>query len=116
MNEIHIAGLRVKTHIGVPENERANAQEIEIDIRIVPTVDFSRMEDDLSATVDYAAVCLSVEKIAASRPRQLIETLADEIAGGILADFAASEVGVEIRKFILPQTRHVGVRCTRKRP
>jgi phosphoglycolate phosphatase/dihydroneopterin aldolase len=45
----------------------------------------------------------------------LIETLADEVAGLIIAEFGALSVEVELRKFILPQTRHVAVRCARSK-
>ena len=45
MSEILIAGLRVKTHIGVPDEERAAEQDIEIDIRIQPMRGFLEMGD-----------------------------------------------------------------------
>ena len=113
MNEILIAGLRVQTRIGVPDEERAAAQEVEIDIRIQPARDFQEMGDDLARTIDYAQVCERISWLAGARPRQLIETLADEVAALILEEFGARFVEVELRKFILPQTRHVAVRCSR---
>jgi FolB domain-containing protein len=111
MSEILIDSLRVKTWIGVPDGERIEAQEIEIDIRIRPTRNFAEMQDDITLTVDYAAVCQRVSELAAERPRRLIESLAQEIGDIILNEFGATSVEVEIRKFILPETRHVGVRC-----
>jgi FolB domain-containing protein len=115
MSEILIAGLRVKTHIGVPDEERAAEQDIEIDIRIQPMRGFLEMGDDLSRTIDYAQVSERVCSLAGARPRRLIETLAEEVAGLILAEFEARFVEVELRKFILPQTRHVAVRCSRSK-
>jgi FolB domain-containing protein len=112
MSEILIDSLRVKTWIGVPDAERMEAQEIEIDIRIQPTKSFAEMQDDISLTVDYAAVCQRVSEVAAERPRRLIESLAQEICEMILKEFAATSAEVEIRKFILPETRHVAVRCS----
>lgn len=111
MSEILIDSLRVKTRIGVPDAERLDEQEIEIDIRIRPARSFSEMQDDIDLTVDYAAVCQRVSKLAGERQRRLIESLAQEIGTMILAEFAATMVEVEIRKFILPETRHVAVRC-----
>jgi FolB domain-containing protein len=110
LSEILIDSLRVKTWIGVPDAERMEAQEIEIDIRIQPTRSFAEMQDDISLTVDYAAVCQRVSEVAAERPRRLIESLAQEICEMILKEFAATLAEVEIRKFILPETRHVAVR------
>jgi FolB domain-containing protein len=111
LSEILINSLRVKTWIGVPDAERMEAQEIEIDIRIQPARNFAEMQDDISLTVDYAAVCQRVSELARERPRRLIESLAQEICDMILSEFAATSAEVEIRKFILPETRHVAVRC-----
>ena len=111
VSEILIDSLRVKTWIGVPDAERMESQEIEIDIRIRPTRNFAEMQDDISLTVDYAAVCQRVSELARERPRRLIESLAQEIGDMILNEFGATSAEVEIRKFILPETRHVGVRC-----
>ena len=113
MNEIRIDSLRVRTRIGVPDEERATEQEVEIDLRIEPGVDFSEMQDDISKTIDYAQVCERIAELAAARPRNLIETLAADIAEFVRDKFAARSVEVEVRKFILPQTRHVAVRCRR---
>lgn len=113
MNEIRIDSIRVRTRIGVPDEERADEQEVEIDLRIEPGVDFSEMEDDISKTIDYAQVCERIAELAAARPRNLIETLAADIAELVRNKFAARSVEVEVRKFILPQTRHVAVRCRR---
>jgi dihydroneopterin aldolase len=110
LSEILIDSLRVKTWIGVPDAERMEAQEIEIDIRIQPKRNFAEMQDDINLTVDYAAVCQRVSELAAERPRRLIESLAQEICEMILKEFAATSAEVEIRKFILPETRYVAVR------
>ena len=113
MNEIRIDSLRVRTRIGVPDEERAAEQELEIDLRIEPARDFSAMQDDISRTIDYALICERIAELAAARPRNLIETLAADIADLLLRDFGARSVEVEVRKFILPQTRFVAVRCRR---
>ena len=115
MSEILISCLRVRANIGVPDEERAEMQELEFDLCIRTALAFDQMEDTLSKTIDYARVCQRVSEIVAEKPRNLIETLADEVAGKILAEFDAVSVEVELRKFILPETRNVAVRCTRVR-
>ena len=112
---IEIRGLRATTHIGVPVAERDKPQELLIDLRFCPKLRFSHMPDAIDAAVDYAAVVERVKKIAAERPRQLIETLADEIATTLLLDYAVTRVEVRVRKFILPETEHVAVQCVRER-
>lgn len=111
MNEILVNGLRVQTRIGVPDEERAKWQDIEIDLRIGLKKNFGEMADAISETIDYAAVCEAVRELALARPRQLVETLAEEISQLLLTRFGADSAEVEIRKFILPETRSVGVRC-----
>jgi dihydroneopterin aldolase len=75
--------------------------------------DFSELGDDLGNTVDYAAVCEAVKTCAETGERDLLETLAGEIAERVLGEFAVRAVEVELRKFILPDTRYVAVRLRR---
>lgn len=111
MNEILVNGLRVATRIGVPAEERAADQELEIDLRIGSPVSFDSLDDAIGRTIDYAAVCQRIEDLAVAKPRALIETFAFEAGTMVIEEFGAPWVEVEIRKFILPQTRSVGVRC-----
>jgi dihydroneopterin aldolase len=46
---------------------------------------------------------------------KLIETLAVDIAQMILEEFGPRSVAVEVKKFIIPQARHVSVRVTRSK-
>ncbi len=112
---IEIRGLRVTTHIGVPAAERATPQTLLVDLYLTPTTSFADLDDDIASTVDYAAVATRIETLAATHPRHLIETLAEEIAETILSEFTVQTADVTIRKHILPQTKHVAVRCTRSR-
>lgn len=109
MNEIRIRGLKLECHIGVPEEERATVQTLLVDLTIVPLTAFDELNDDIERTVDYDAVCRRLAVIASDHPRQLIETLAVDLARTVITEFPATEALVEIRKFILPQTDHVGV-------
>ncbi len=69
--------------------------------------------DDLSQTVNYFDVAQRIRLVAAKRPRKLLETLAEELAAEILAVYPVRKVALEIKKFILPDTRHVSVRIER---
>jgi FolB domain-containing protein len=114
-DSIEIHGLRVTSRIGVPVSERDKPQELLVDLRLSPKLLFSQMPDAIDATIDYAAVAGRVTKLAAERPRQLIETLADEIATMLLIEYSLTRVEVSVRKFILPNTDYVAVRCVRER-
>ncbi len=114
-DEIEIRGLEVFPLIGVPAEERAEPQRLLIDLRLTPRRSFAAMTDEITATVDYFALSQRVVDLAAARPRQLIETLAEEIATFVLREFALRRVDVTVRKFILPNTEYVAVHCRRER-
>ena len=115
MNEIVIQGLAVHAHIGVPDEERRQPQRLLINAVLTPQVAFSDLNDDLSLTADYHAAACRISAVAADRPRRLIETLAADLANMLLAEFPLAGVEIEIRKFILPDTEYVAVRCHRLR-
>lgn len=112
-DEIHISGLRLTTHIGVPDEERAGSQVLEADVVLRIKGRFEAMNDEIDATIDYAAVAARLQALAAERPRKLIETLAAELAACVLEEFGAIGVTIELRKHILPETKHVAVRIVR---
>jgi len=112
---IEIRRLRVLSHIGVPELERATPQALFITLRLVPSRGFEGLADDLARTVDYALVAQQIEALAAARPRRLIETLAVEIAELLLALHPLARVAVTVEKSILPNTECVAVHLERSR-
>lgn len=114
-DRIVVRRLAVTCHIGVPEDERANPQQLWVNLTMEPRRGFDALGDDITRTVDYHAVAVEIEALAAARPRQLIETLAVEIAQHLLDGHPLAAVEVEIEKRILPQTEFVGVRVRRER-
>ncbi|MEA3188484.1 MAG: 7,8-dihydroneopterin aldolase/epimerase/oxygenase [Chthoniobacter sp.] len=115
MNDaILIHDLELRAMVGVPEVERAEPQRLTATLRIEPKSNFSRLDDRIENAVDYAKVCDAVKQLVAARPRRLIETLAEEIATDLLARFPIACVSIELRKFILPDTRGVAVIIERR--
>lgn len=114
-HHIEIRRLRVLTRVGVPDEELAVPQELRVSVVISVATPFAAMADDLERTLDYAALAAGIQALAASRPRRLIETLASDIAGHVLACPAAAAVEVTVEKFILPDTDCVAVRLRRER-
>ena len=111
MSVIIIKGLEIHARVGVPDEERKNSQRLEVDAILTPLGTFTEIADDIGRTVDYHAAVQRIASLAGSRPRHLIETLASEIAEMLIREFPARRAEVEVRKFILPQTRYVAVRC-----
>lgn len=110
---IFIQQLELGAHIGVTDEERAEPQRLTVSLVLEPQRGLTDLRDRINKTIDYAAVCLSVQKLAYSRPRNLVETLAEEIANHLLRRFALSRVEVELHKYVLPDTASVGVRLER---
>ena len=114
MNDIiEIKDLEASFRIGVPDAERAQPQKLLITIRL--NMDFSKaaLTDDVQFTVDYDELTRSLIEWGQPREWKLIETLASNIADWILNRYSIDWVEIEIKKFILPNTRHVGVKIKR---
>jgi 7,8-dihydroneopterin aldolase/epimerase/oxygenase len=108
---IRISDLEVDTLIGVGEEERSNPQRLllSLDLR-VKDIGPAAFTDNIHLTVDYSAVAERVRVLAASRPRHLIETLAEEISADLLKSFPIVGVRLELRKFYaLPGAHHVSI-------
>ena len=112
---IEIRRLQISTHIGVPDEERAAAQTLWLTVRMVPAQGFDGLADDITRTIDYYAVSLGLQSLAAARPRHLIETLAVETADWLLGNHPLKSVAITIEKHILPDTECVAVHLERAR-
>jgi dihydroneopterin aldolase len=69
--------------------------------------------DDLSQTIDYHAVTKQLKSLVLQKQWNLIEAMAGDFAKMILQDFKPESVQVEIRKFILSDTKWVAVKIVR---
>lgn len=112
---IRLHGLGLTTRIGVPESERATPQRLEADLELWPERPFRNLNDHLENTVNYAAVAEECREAAAKGERQLLETLAEELAALLLARHPLRAARVTLFKFILPDTRAVSVSVFRRR-
>jgi 7,8-dihydroneopterin aldolase/epimerase/oxygenase len=115
MDTIEIRRLRVSVLIGVPDEERSLPQTLLITVKMKPAQGFNGLADDISRTVDYYAVSLEIQALAAAHPRCLIETLAIDIANHLLGKHPLSHVAISIEKHILPDTECVAVHLERGR-
>ena len=113
MDAIIISDLEVRYRVGVPEAERLTPQRLLLTIELGTQFASAAASDDLSKTIDYAAVCQRLLAFGEGKSWKLIETLGAEIAEMLLAEFNAHSVSVEVKKFVIPETRHVAVRLSR---
>lgn len=96
LDTLTIKALNVSTKIGVHAWEQRINQQLLIDISM--DADFSACDDDLSKTIDYAALCETVTHFVESKSFQLIETVANEVASLIQQKFKVTQLTVAVNK------------------
>ncbi len=115
MNDhIIIANLELLTRIGITPEERGKPQRLTVSLVLQPRRGFANLGDNIANAVDYATVCTRVHELASGAVRNLIETLAEEIAATLLREFPLDAVEIELRKYILPETDYVAVKIRRE--
>ena len=115
-DRIEIRGLRVVTHVGVPAEERATPQPIELDIDLEVDLGAAAASDDVADTVDYGAVTLAVSEAVSSAECALLERLASVACDAALsADGRALAAVVTVRKLRPPVPVDVDTTAVRLR-
>jgi dihydroneopterin aldolase len=95
---IELRGLTVRGHHGVFEHERRDGQDFKVDITVWIDLDRAAASDDLADTLDYGAVARRAADVVAGPPRNLIETVAGEIADGVMTDERVHAAEVVVHK------------------
>ena len=114
---LSIVDLELLCQIGVPDEERAQLQKI-LCTAIFPVPDFKKaaQNDSLEHTVNYYDLCQLLQKTAKQKERKLIETLAADLAHSAFVVFPIPWIDLELKKFILPETRHISFQARFVRP
>lgn len=107
-DRITLTGLRVHGHHGVHEHERARGQEFVVDATVWLDLRPAAATDQLSDTLDYAALAQRAARIVGGPPCNLIETLAERIAQDVLGDQRVRAVEVTVHKPAAPLPLPVG--------
>ena len=108
-SQIIISRLRIPVFIGVPDEERAEQQEIEISVELTPITSLWGTNDEIGKTVDYFAVSQRLTQEAQARPRKLIEQLNEDLLKMVLKEFPIQEAKIKTYKFIIKNTEHVAI-------
>jgi dihydroneopterin aldolase len=116
MSKISIVDVEVFFCVGVTDEERAKPQRLLISVDM--SIDFAvaAVSDRIEKTINYQEVANAVLQYGDGRNWKLIEKLATNLAEFILARYKPQGVSIEIKKFIIPQARHVSVTVTKLRP
>lgn len=114
MDKVFVKGLRADAFIGVYDWEHEQTQPLLIDLTMAWDQQAAGASDALADALDYDTLSKAVVELVQSRPRQLIETVAAEIATLILDKFNVPTVTVRVEKpQALAAATTVGVEITR---
>ncbi len=97
-DKILIPDYKIACRVGVPDEERAELQDVYLDVELRLDLSNAGRADDFDETVDYDAICETVHDTVTTRPRRLIETIAEEVAEVLLANYPLEGVTVRCRK------------------
>jgi dihydroneopterin aldolase len=97
-DRITLTGLRVRGNHGVFEHEKRDGQDFFVDITVWLSLAEAAKTDDLTKTLHYGELAERAAKIVAGPARDLIETVAGEIADDVLTDGRVKAVEVTVHK------------------
>lgn len=113
-DRIRIEQLELFVRVGLLEEERAQPQRLAVTLVIELPRRCEALADDITKTIDYFTICKAVHALCET-PRKLLETVAEEIATGLLLQFPIDAIDIQLRKYILPDTAFVAVEIRRER-
>lgn len=98
MDIVYLHGLKVECVIGVWEWERRIKQTVTIDLDMAADIGRAAASDQLEDTLNYKAVAKRLIKFVGDSEFQLVETMAEEIAELLRAEFSIPWCRVRINK------------------
>jgi FolB domain-containing protein len=116
-DHVLVKGLRLRTRVGVTEEERSSPQGVVVDLAVSTNLAPAGTSDDLADTIDYAALIASIAEVVEEGEAKLLETLAQRIAAKVEEIKDATGVTVEVSKEISPveeKVDQVSVRIERQ--
>jgi len=97
-DRIELRGLKVRGNHGVFEHEKRDGQDFYVDITVWMDLAPAAASDDLDDTLDYGGLAERAAAIVAGPSRDLIETVAAEIADGVMTDPRVRSTEVVLHK------------------
>src|SRR3990167_6565234 len=114
IRHVFVRDLLLDAHIGVYKHEKGGTQPVRVNIDL--TVTEAVHGDSLDNVVCYATVVERIKSIVAEGHLNLVESLAERIAGSCLEDERVRVAGVRVEKLAaIPEAASVGVEIERVR-
>ncbi|HLF60175.1 MAG TPA: dihydroneopterin aldolase [Acidimicrobiia bacterium] len=97
-DRIDLTGIQVRARHGALPEEKEKDQLFVVDVGIFIDTGPAAASDDLIDTVDYAALTQRIHDVVARQTHNLIETVANHVAGLAMKDPRVERVIVTIHK------------------
>ena len=98
MDTIFLQDLRVEAVVGIWDWERQIRQTVSIDLEMATDIAKAAASDSIEDTLNYKEVAKRVAAFVGDSEFQLVETLAERIAGIVLGEFDVPWVRVRVNK------------------
>lgn len=117
-DRIELRGLQALGICGALAEEQVRPQPLEVDLDVYADLAAAGTSDALDDTVDYGALCDTVERVITEERFTLLERLAERLCEVMFLDDRVNAVTVAVRKLRPPVPQLLatsGVRMTRRR-
>ena len=118
LRRVFLCDMVLQSQIGVYAHEHGVTQRVRVNISfgVADESGLAIGRDDLSRTVSYEGVVQLVRRIVGEGHVRLVETLAERIAAGVLADRRIEVIRVKVEKLdVFDELASVGVEIERRR-
>lgn len=95
---IRIKNLRLRTYIGINEDEIHNRQDVVINVRLVYDADRAIRDNDIEAALNYRTITKNIINHVENQRFALLERMTREVLGIAMEPAAVLEAEVEIDK------------------
>ena len=98
MDKIFLDKLKIDTVIGIWDWERKIRQTVIIDLEMSADIARAAATDNVEDTLNYKSVAKRLQEFVGESSFQLVETLAEQIAGIVRDEFGVAWVKVTVHK------------------
>lgn len=117
VRHVFVRDLMVQAEIGVHRHEKRQRQPVRINIDLTVRETGQPIDDRLENVVDYETLVDGVRALIGAGHINLVETLAEQIAGLALSDNRVVATRVRVEKVqVMKDAESVGVEIERRRP
>ncbi len=116
VNRVFVHNLVLPCFIGIHPHERELAQRVRLNVDLT-VAEGGGAKDDIAAVVSYEEIVFGVKRIIGEGHINLVETLAERVAGLCFADPRVRLARVQVEKLdVFPDAESVGVMIERTAP